>query len=398
LTVADKDDATFELDLKQLENLLRTKTAVGSTKRIWETKDQNDLSLSVRYASGKIESSVFECQFLLPTEDAKKSLSLDAYREWAADGTKSDEQKRRKLKDALLFHSGSRIQSGREIRYWSCMAPSRKHWAQFAVEKGLIDASEEDDAEPEQWFFVQFGEVFLSTKYMPTGVTIELRPPGEAGYTENFFIIIEDESLSFDIGRKGIAPRTAGVLRKIAQDEFREYLKFKRFLRGEATTNTSVFEREKLFEEIRGLPDLKCDRSRFIKRPNGQEATVAALFYEQLGKGGFVGFKPLISGYRDRYDLTGRYDNKNLILEFKFDLSGLFSDFTSARKMFDEVNVLIVWEITEVDRKKAQDRGIEIDEIDAEESDRIFPDSDTLLSIDSVAPIEVVQLKKLLRC
>ena len=94
---------------------------------------------------------------------------------------------------------------------------------------------------------------------------------------------------SFDIGRKGIAPRTAGILRKIAQSEFREYLKFKRFLRGEATTTNSQFERDKLFEEIRGLPDLKCDASRFIKRPNGQEATVAALFYEQLGKGRLAG-------------------------------------------------------------------------------------------------------------
>jgi hypothetical protein len=106
ITVADKDDPIFGLDLKQLENLLRTKTAVGSTKHIWEAKDQSDLSLSVKFSSGKLASSIFECQFILPIKDAKKSLSLDAYREWAADGTKSDDQKRRKLKDALLFHAG----------------------------------------------------------------------------------------------------------------------------------------------------------------------------------------------------------------------------------------------------------------------------------------------------
>ena len=66
--------------------------------------------------------------------------------------------------------------------------------------------------------------------------------------------------------------------------------------------------------------------------------------------------------------------------------------------MFDEINVLIVWEITEEDRKKASYKGIEIDDIEVNEEDRMFPRSDTVLSIDSVAPIEVVQMKKFLGC
>lgn len=396
LTLDDPEDPILDLSIEQLENLLKIKTAVGGTGHIWDENHNCDVTLLVKSSTGKTSTSNFDCRYALPTAAAKKKISIEAFQEWAGDGLKSDEQKRKKLKDALIYNSGSQVQGNREIRYWSCMAPTRKHWGNFAAESGLIDPEDADDANAEDHFFVQFGEVNLSTKFMPTGVTIELRPLGEAGYAENFFIIIEDEGLTFDIGRKGVPHRTAGVLRKIAQSEFRKYLGFKRFLRGEATVNHSQFEREKLFEEIKSLPDLKSDGSRFIKRPNGQEATVVALFYELIGKGEFQGFKPYISGYRDKYDLTGTFKNRNLVVEFKFDLNGLFSDFSSARKMFDEINVLIVWEITEGDLKKAKDRNIEVEVIDDDDQDRIFPRSDTSLSIDSVAPIEIVQLKKLL--
>ena len=139
---------------------------------------------------------------------------------------------------------------------------------------------------------------------------------------------------------------------------------------------------------------MKLDSTRFLKRPKGQEATVAALFYEYLGDGGFEGFSPYISGYRDRYDLTGRVGKKNLVIEFKYDLLGLFKDFAITRKLFNELNVVVVWEITEGDRQRAADRGIEIEEIDGEAE--VFPEATHELIIDSCAPVEVVEMKALL--
>jgi hypothetical protein len=117
-------------------------------------------------------------------------------------------------------------------------------------------------------------------------------------------------------------------------------------------------------------------------------------FYELMGANRFPGFTPYISGYRDRYDLTGKYGGNNLVLEFKYDLIGLFNDFSSARKMFDEVNVVVVWEITEADRARANDRGIEIEEIADEQ--RIFPLTHFRMEIDAVAPVEVLEIKKLI--
>lgn len=394
LILNEDDHPLFNLSLEQLKTLLLTKTAAGSTAHIWGESENCDLELTLIDFSGKKSQAEFECEFMLPTTKVKKTISIDEYKEWNADGEKSDQIKRKKLKNAIIYNQGSITKSNRDIKYWSCMAPSRAIWAQIALDANLIDQTEENDFDSEKHFFAHSNGVFLSTKYMPTGVRIDLRATGESGYTNNFFIILEDRSLKFDIGRKGIPARTSGILRKIAQDEFKKYLIYKRFIRGEPETTNNQFSREALFREIEALPNLQASDTEFIKRPSQQEATVAAMFYELMGKKAFEGFKPYISGYRDKYDLTGQYKNNNLVLEFKYDLAGLFNDFQIARKLFDEINVVILWEITENDRQKANDRGIEIIELDDEE--RIFPKTQFSLEIDNVNPVEVLEIKHLI--
>ena len=62
-------------------------------------------------------------------------------------------------------------------------------------------------------------------------------------------------------------------------------------------------------------------------------------------------------------------------MEFKFDLAGLFRDFTDERKMFDEVNAVVIWEVTETDRILAARRAMTIDQIEPStfSSKEIFP-------------------------
>ena len=388
------DDEIFDLHHEQIKNLLLIKTACGDTQSIWESGGGVEISLKTKSSDGKKLQSTFAGEYRLPTARAKKVVSIAEFSEWAEGGTKSDEQKRRKLKDAIITDSGTTMVSDREVKFWSCMMPSRTQWAHLAKQDGLVPEDDDDDFDGDEHFFAHDGGVYLATKRMPTGVAIDLRPTGEAGYADNFFILIEDDGLSFDIGRKGVPPATSGKLRKIAQNEYKKYLRYKKFIRGEAIRDNDQFEREQLFEDVKSLPDMKLDSTRFLKRPKAQEATVAALFYEYLGRGGFEGFNPYISGYRDRYDLTGRVGKKNLVIEFKYDLLGLFKDFAITRKLFNELNVVVVWEITEGDRQRAADRGIEIEEIDGDAE--VFPEATHELIIDSCAPVEVVEMKSLL--
>ena len=236
----------------------------------------------------------------------------EKYNAWRLEGDKSDTEKRRKLSNKIVWQVGKDYKAGRDIRYWSCFVPNRAVWDKLSEIKGLNDEKDELEIIPGELFtgYTFSGGLYTSSKGMPTGIYLDLKPRGSAGYVPNFFIIIEDPSLSFDIGRKAIQTRQQGMLREIAYAEFREYINtVVKYLSGAIDDPDPIYDREELFEEIKSLPDLDFEESIFLKRPNGQEATVAGMFFEQLGKGRFGEFRPFISGYRGRYDLYGKLRN-----------------------------------------------------------------------------------------
>jgi molecular chaperone HtpG len=166
---------------------------------------------------------------------------------------------------------------------------------------------------------------------------------------------------------------------------------------GDIDPETAQWDRDEVFHEVEGLPDLGSKKSRFVKRPNSQEATVAGMFFEMIGCGEFKEVKPLISGYKDRYDLYAKWKARRVVLEFKYDLSGLFKDFTEERKMFNEINAVVIWEVTEADRIQAKRRGIDVEAV--QQSDLVefqgFPGASQRLTLGDVTPIYVIELKNL---
>jgi hypothetical protein len=290
--------------------------------------------------------------------------------------------------------------NNREIRYWSCFVPKREYWSRLSQKAGIIFNVDESGVPLDDKPGVGFAGGFLtSTKGMPTGISIELKPRGSAGYVPNFFMIVDDPSINFDIGRKSIHGRQQGMLREIAYEAFREYINItRRYMGGEIDPDIAEWDRDEVFEEVSGLPDLNSPKSRFVKRPNSQEATVAAMFFEMIGRGHFKDVQPLISGYKGRYDLYAKWKSRRIVMEFKFDLTGLFRDFNEEKKMFNEINVVVLWEITEGDRIQAKRRSISIDPI--LKSDLIeyqgFPHASHRLSMGDVTPVFVVELKNLL--
>lgn len=352
--------------------------------------------------SGKKQEREFDCKFMLPTELVGKSdtLSLDEYKTWLDERDRSDIEKRRKLLNKIVFVIGKEFKGGREVRYWSCFVPSRNVWDILSA-NAKLPSDREDDQEPAEGSSLSLGfsgGLYTSTKGMPTGISMELKPRGSAGYLPNFYILVEDPSLSFDIGRKAIQSRQQGMLRDIAYQRYREFLnRVQKYLAGSIEENPTSWERDEIFNTIDQAPPLNSKVSRFLKRPNGQEATVAAIFFELIGAKVITELQPLISGYKGRYDLYAKWDSKNVVLEFKYDVSGLLKDFNDERKMFDEIDCLVVWEITEKDRSLAQRRGISVDKIEASALSKrtVFPHAQHELHIDAVRPLFVIELKGL---
>ncbi|HYE46320.1 MAG TPA: ATP-binding protein [Caulobacter sp.] len=404
ICLADAEHPLLGLSFDQLAFILRTRTAVGNTGHIWGAPLSCDVHLEHKNAGGEEHSDEFECNYLLPTDDLSPQgqISLSEWEDWIRDGDRSDSEKRKKLKDKVIVVTGSDQKANRTIRYWACLVPDRRAWITLSKNHRKFTADEEaaekEGIRLEENPYLFQGGLFVSTKGMPTGIKVDLPPRGSAGYMPNFFIIIEDPSLNFDIGRKYIPGRLQGVLKEKAYDQFREYINSViKYISGSVDDENARWVRDEIFDEIRELPELNSTATRFSKRPNSQEATVAAMFFEQLGGGALPDLRPMISGYKKKYDLYAKWKKRNVVLEFKYDIFGLLKDFTDERKMFDEVDVVVVWEVTERDRVELSRRGLQIELIEENVlsgSNDNFPLATHRLLLPNVSPIFVITMKK----
>ena len=232
---------------------------------------------------------------------------------------------------------------------------------------------------------------------MPTGITLDVKPKGSAGYVPNFFVIFEDPGLSFDIGRKSIPGRQQGLLRQIAQDDFRQYInKIQKYIAGEPDRIHGGWDKSEEFSEIRKLLELKSSSTRFTRRPDSQEATVAAMFFEQLGRGRFEDIKPMLSGYKKKYDLYAQFKNSDTVIEFKYNLSNLINEFNDAKKMFDQVDIAVVWEVTEADFQLAGRRGLTLEKIQQSTFSKESSIFQYRLDLGPVDPVYIISMKEIL--
>lgn len=397
LKFPDSYFAFWEMSAKQIVFWLRTRTAIGDTGHIWGKPLACDVKFFHTSLSGTFQEFEFECDYLLPTETISKSdkIDLDEYVGWRGDTDRTDGDKRKKLFNKVVYSVSQKVQSGREIKIWSCFMPSRTMWQSISKSHELVGAGDDEGL-----LFDGFsGGLYTSSRGMPTGIQLPMKTAGMAGYLPNFFVLLEDPSLSFDIGRKAIQTRQQGMLRQIAAEQFNRYLKDTvKYTGGTSEIAQNNFDREDVFNEIDDLPELSSHYTKFSRRPNRQEATVAAIFYELMGAGKFENLKPLVSGYKNKYDLFARVQKKTKVIEFKYDLSALVKDFDDAKKMFDEIDVAVVWDVSETDREFVELRGLSLNPTSSGIPPSVtvpFPLSHFVLSIEYAKPIEVVCIRRM---
>lgn len=140
----------------------------------------------------------------------------------------------------------------------------------------------------------------------------------------------------------------------------------------------------------------------FGKIPQNQEASVAAIFYELIGAGRIRDVEPLISGYRNKYDLYARWNSRTVIIEFKSRLRNIVRDFDDARKMFDEMDYIVCWEVTDEDVAKLHQLSIALEPLEesslqAQTPRHISCCTHRLLLNANVTPVYVIDLKQFLQ-
>lgn len=398
-----KNTNIFNLNKDQIIFLLRTKTAVGSTKKIWGADVDIDINLTFidqnnAATTEKVEFSYFTLENLYPDS----FLSCDCYEEWLKLKDRTDAEKRIKLRDKILYKKGTFMHNGsRHINYLAYYVPHRSVWNIISVDQKLYDEEMlSNDFWCSEYYYLGFDHgIQTAVKGMPTGISITPPQSGVAGYWSNLFILFEDDQLKFDIGRKSIHGSQANVLRKYAKSIFKIMTKYSKYMNGTIHEDES-WDKDEIFNAINSKPILDNPNTLFQRIPGDQEATVAAIFYELLGQKKITDIIPLASGYKHRYDLYAQMNHKNIVIEFKAKLRNIFNDFNADQKMFDEIDFIVCWGVDEDDEVATHKHGLTLIKIKSSElinTRKKIPNATHLLSLSTyVKPIYIIDIKEII--
>ncbi|WP_432361462.1 ATP-binding protein [Sporosarcina sp. UB5] len=400
------DCPLFNLNFEQLKYVLRTRTILGNTRSIWEEDIDIKINIEFKDQNGLVKEDEIPFSYMLLPETLKEKekINLNYFIEHYAGVLKTDADRRKALFGKVIYHKGEFIHSNnRKIRFYSYFLPTRSMWDKFSEKWGLITKDKLDDEEYKSNFHYALLSpgLFTSVKGMPTGIAINNPKTGYAGYWSNIFILFEDSSLKFDIGRKSIHGQQSLILQKYAKEIFNQYLKhITKYVSRDRGIEHNDWDRDEVFGEISDMVSLTSEKTLFKKSPKGQEAQVCAMFYELAAKGIIKDLVFLTTGYKGRYDLYAQWGRKNTVIEFKSDLRNILRDFDDEQKLFDEIDCIVCWDVTEEDEKVLQERSITIDEIynsDILENRTRFPNATHELNLGGmVNPVYVIDLKKII--
>jgi molecular chaperone HtpG len=359
----------FQMSTNRLVHLLRTKTAIGNTREIFKQPSVSIKVTLVHYdLDGKKHEVDIPFKYQAPLEmiEEKDLRDLGVFIEKAA--AMDDRQKARELQDKMLYKIGDVKRAGRTIRYLACFASSRSTWVD--ISKRIDPQIGTTDSSQENVELLVSGGIQLATRGMPVGISIVPPMTGAAGYWPNMFILLEDDSLELDLGRKSIPGRTQGLLKEIAKDLFNEFVKYSQYIAGGPKTRVgpaAIYEQEKrnIFKELEKLTDLGLKSIKYLKYPDNQEAAVLAIFHELVGAEILHGYYALKQGYKSTYDFWGKYKIEptkigakarqslksqidiDIVIEFKHNGEDILHDVLSNRKFFEDIDLIICWDLDE---------------------------------------------------
>ena len=359
------DNEIFNMSSVRLEYLLRTKTAVGYTGRKFNKKE---FPIGVKLVfidnDGKKDVKEIKFEYAWPDEFYKKNDVIDFDDFLSKAGSMSDTAKLNKLRGKCLMTIGE----NRGYKYYCFFVPSRDTFRDMSKSLGLIAENEEQTIIS---FDIKPG-IYVSTKGMPTGINLNPPSSGVMGYWENMFVLVENDEIKFDLGRKTVPSRTQGKIKDIAKTEFGKFTKWKQMIASDRSpenipVSVTTIEKNEKIRDLESLPSLNFDSIQFLKQPVDQEATVAAIFHELIGAGILKGYRGMREGYKQDYDFWGKYiinksflgenirkniklpDNINtpIVIELKFDASHIIGDVLANVKYLEEIDLIVCWDADE---------------------------------------------------
>ncbi|MED4273908.1 ATP-binding protein [Weissella confusa] len=350
------DEYIFNLSKEQFEYYLRTQTAIGNFENEYAGTEVHSVKVMLYFTDLVGETTEKEVPYrLFLLDDISKNLILDFNKYQKDAATLDDGQKRNRLSGKYLRFKGEVEKAGRLIRWVGYFTPSAEEWENRNHNMGY----DPEDGDP-QFPAMKFGS-YLSVKNMPTGISFDADTKGDSGYFNRLYIILNDDTLTFDLGRKSVEDqRKVRSHKQIVQDEFSKYRRYVAKYVKKASATDDEGEDESIGATIGRL---KATEEKFIAGEDTcfygvpeQEGTIAGMFFEQVGKGRFGDdFKILQHGYSAVYDVYAEVGYTPVAMDFKQRISSLFRDIYEAVKDANELNYVVMWELNAEDRKQIAD-------------------------------------------
>ncbi len=347
----------FEYTAERVIHLLRTKTAVGHTWNLYRPDGRPDVDIEVTltYLSREREEAEHDVPFSYASPEdyleQRQILALSDYKELLS--RKEESKAKGKM---LVMRSKEVSAGGREIECYVFIA-SRPAFRKIAENNGL--------GEGEAWD-IRPG-IYIATRSMPTGVTVPFPETTAAGYWFNLYIVLQDDELSFDLGRKSLRGAAVAMFADIAEQLFNEVRKYipGRFAETLAADLEKRETIQRLWQEARATADLGVPGLSYRKVPTHEQALVA-LFYELVGAGHLKGYGTMRNGGKDQYDAFVRYSvpskdlganqaadvkgdrvDNEILIEFKPDAADIIRDLKLGSKKYEDIDLLVVWSLDE---------------------------------------------------
>lgn len=368
-TAEYSEDDLFNFTPHQLVYWLRTRTAIGNTQELTTgivPVPDIEVTLTFKDKDGQQTEWQVPYRYLSPQEKLSDT-SLLTYEQL---GKLLMSQKQRTAQGkALIYRATKETASGRLI---GCYA--------FAMAPRAFNDLAQDDEERENWTPPKWTGIYIATRGMPTGIEIDPPSTGLAGYWSRVLLVLQDDEMKFDVGRKSLVGAAKPMMQRVAREVWDDILVYLQQLTPAPTEGVRRQKRDKndqIFVQARGWPELGLDIS-FLKEPQ-REQMVVALFYELVGAGYLKGYKTMRNNNFDQYDAFIRYEiptnligsseaaalrtktiRQDIMVEFKHSAFDILKDLEEDTKRFQDIDLLICWDLQS---QKLEQKDITVEEL-----------------------------------
>lgn len=365
-------NVNFDFSPEELVYTLRTKTAIGNIKALFDESIVGGFEVRMIHIdkNGKKTDTEVEPTYLFPSDYWKRSISLGNFKDEAARGMKK-------------HYTDYALTIKKDEGGGKC------YCAMYATPEVYDDLAEQMGLSPRKWG--KRGEVigegyiqpaiWVSSKGVSHGVTIGTPKTGSAGMWAGVYLVINNDDLIYDAGKKSFKENEAlkWVKRKVKEifaTSIEPY--FPSFARRPTGRIPAVALDDQIacIDKTRKLPDLGVPDLPFQKEPDNESSTIA-LFHELVSRGYLKGYHTLAVFSTDEiYDALINYvppaeigkqafriyraalkkrKGVPIIAEFKHELSSLIRDIEHEKKFSSPLlNLIICWY---VNKKKISGAG-----------------------------------------